>query len=124
VAVGYLRFETKRSKFGNKRMQVDNLWFDSKKEANRYITLRTLLRVGEIHDLQAHPKFKLQAAFVDGEGNKHRAIYYEADFQYKRGDYTIVEDVKSDATKTQVYEIKKKMLLSQLPAGWVFREVL
>ena len=66
-----------------------------------------------------------------------RAIRYRADFSYEervpilRGNSTektendlwrlVVEDVKSAATKTRVYEMKKKLLIEQ--RGIVVREI-
>lgn len=39
-----------------------------------------------------------------------QAIRYVADFSYTRDGVFIVEDVKSEATKTRVYGIKKKLV--------------
>lgn len=65
------------------------------------------------------------------EGRRVRAIRYQADFSYERPtapDVTgeihwlkVVEDVKSRATKTRVYEIKKKLLQEKF--GIEIREV-
>ena len=60
--------------------------------------------------------FTLQEAYTKPNGERVRAIVYKADFTYKKrdenGGYTlyIVEDVKSKATKTRNYEIKKKLM--------------
>lgn len=96
--------------------------FDSKKEAARFQELRLLQRAGEITDLECQPKYELQPAFTR-MGEKHRAITYTADFRYidKEG-IEIVEDVKSPVTMTQVYRIKKKLLLFKFE-DFVFKEM-
>lgn len=103
------------------------LHFDSQKEARRYDILAARLQAGEIRDLRLQVEFTLQEAYTDTEGRRVRAIRYKADFTYYRppengshaaywADQTgtpwvlVVEDVKSRATKTQKYAIKKKLL--------------
>jgi hypothetical protein len=85
---------------------VDGIKFDSKKEANRYRELRLMVDAGVISDLELQPVFELVPK-QDGE----RAVKYVADFQYRSGSETVVEDVKSPATKTPVYRIKRKLML-------------
>ena len=86
--------------------------FDSQKEARRYDFLIQRERRGEIRDLRLQVDFTLQEAYTDMEGHRVRAIRYRADFTYYEGkqEQRVVEDVKSKATKTQKYAIKKKML--------------
>ena len=81
------------------------------------------MREGIISDLELQKEFELQPAFTDCEGNKVRAIRYKADFTYTDNETgkTVVEDVKSEATrKDAVYKIKKKMMAYK---GIVIREV-
>ena len=75
--------------------------FDSKKELNRFMELEILLRAKEISDLELHPKFDLMV-------NGVKIGRYTADFRYKKGSDIIVEDVKSRATKTRDYMLRKK----------------
>jgi hypothetical protein len=67
--------------------------------------------------LRVHPRYELQPAFTDASGKKHRAIVYEADFEYEdRSDVVWrvrVEDVKG--AETQVFKIKRKMFLFKYP---------
>ena len=105
--------------------------FDSKKEARRYDELIAMLRAGEIRELKLQPQFTIQEAYTTPEGRRVRAIRYQADFSYERPtapDCTgtvhwlpVVEDVKSRATRTRVYEIKKKLLQEKF--GIEIREV-
>lgn len=96
------------------------LHFDSQKEARRYDELATLERAGKIRDLRMQVDFTLQEAYTDGEGRRVRAIRYRADFTYVRvketiGEYTfrdqlVVEDVKSRATRTKEFIMKRKLM--------------
>lgn len=98
-------------KYRNKKVTVDGIEFDSKKEGYRYKELKLLERAGLITDLKLQTTFILQPSFK--KNNKTiRAITYKSDFDYITKDNRhIVEDVKSKATeKDKVYRIKRKML--------------
>lgn len=84
---------------------VDGLKFASKAEARRYGWLKIAERAGEIEKLECQPRFPLR---VDGE----LICTYVADFRYvdRRTGLPVVEDVKSDPTRTPVYRIKAKLL--------------
>lgn len=94
--------------------------FDSAKEARRYDELIALERAGQIRDLRLQVDFTLQEAYTDGEGRRVRAIRYRADFTYQKPSFIdrdgetcwalVVEDVKSRATKTKQYAMKRKMM--------------
>ena len=104
-----------RKKYGNREQTIDGVRFDSQKEARRFLELREQLRRGEISDLKLQVNFTLQEGYTTPEGTRVRPIVYKADFAYRRpgaGDARlyIVEDVKSKATKTRVYLLKKKLM--------------
>lgn len=88
--------------------------FDSKKEAARYDELMLLLKAKRIKNLKLQPEYTLQEAFTTPEGERIKAIRYKADFSYEKfvsGEIvTIVEDVKSEGTKTQQYLLKRKLM--------------
>lgn len=84
--------------------------FASRKEAGRFDELSAMLQAGEIQDLKLQPSFTLREAYTTTEGVRVRAIRYQADFSYRRDGALVVEDVKSRATKTRVYEMKKKLM--------------
>lgn len=100
--------------------------FDSKAEARRYDELMLMLKAGKIRNLKLQPQFTLQEAYTTPEGNRVRAMRYQADFSYdlevsekcsglEKFHYVFtVEDVKSRATKTRVYQIKKKLMRERL----------
>ena len=97
-------------KFSNVPTKRNGIKFDSKKEAGRYDELMTLLRAGEIDNLKLQPQFTLQESYMTEEGERVRAIRYVADFSYTQGGEFVVEDVKSKATATAQYKMKKKMM--------------
>lgn len=102
-------------KYGNKKIKLDGILFDSKKEANRYCELKLLEKAGKIAELQLQKEFVLIPNQYQGEGKKRklveRAVKYMADFYYfdfDTGKY-VCEDVKGYHTKE--YILKRKMLL-------------
>lgn len=97
------------NKYHNTKTTLDGIKFDSKRESKRYSELLLLERGKVIKDLELQPEFILQLPFTDAMGNKHRAITYRADFQYKEKGKIIVEDCKG--MRTDVYKIKKKLFL-------------
>ena len=102
-----------RSKYGNRKKQVDGYTFDSTKEANRYIELKFLLATKKIRNLELQKPFILQDSFRSKDGKWVRDIRYIADFYYfdVEKDEWVIEDVKSAATKDNaVYRLKKKMM--------------
>ena len=46
-------------KYRNKKVEVDGILFDSKKEANRYMELKLLEKAGEITDLKRQVRYEL-----------------------------------------------------------------
>ena len=98
------------SKYKNKKVVVDNILFDSKKEANYYTKLKILRDAGKITDLKLQKKFVLQDKFTLN-GKTYRAITYVADFVYKDDKGMHVVDTKG--YRTQVYKIKKKLFMKR-----------
>jgi hypothetical protein len=89
-------------KYKNKKVEIDGVTFDSKKEAKRYGELKLLQRINEINDLELQPKYPI---VVNGK----KIATYIADFRYRKSDgSTVVEDVKG--VRTPVYRIKKKLV--------------
>lgn len=98
------------NKYRNKKVTIDGITFDSIKESKRYQELKLLERANEITELKLQVPFILLENYVLN-GKKHQGIKYIADFVYIdiRTRKYVVEDVKSPATKTQVYKLKKKL---------------
>lgn len=100
-----------RSKYRSRKITVNGEVFDSKKEYKRFVELTLLERAGKITNLQRQVKFELlPSQRIDGKVVE-RPVRYIADFVYEQDGQTIVEDVKSSATKTSEYVIKRKLLL-------------
>lgn len=117
------------SKYNNKKTRVHGMEFDSAKEAKRYQELYFMGKCGYISDLRTQVKFELipaQYEYIDtGEvymrGTRkgmpklakicvEHAVNYIADFVYVENGKTVVEDTKSEATRTKEYIIKRKLM--------------
>lgn len=117
-----------KSKYNAQKTKRGNITFDSKREAERYDELLVMLRAGKISNLKLQPTFTLQESYITPEGERIQSIKYVADFYYEKtfvypvwndveGKYDeheliekIVEDVKSKATRTPQYIMKRKMM--------------
>jgi len=107
----------RKNKYGAVRVFYDGRWFDSTKECNRYKHLLILLKAGLIGQLQLQVKYPLEVesqVTEDGQDPELEKItHYIADFVYIDAETgkTIVEDVKSDATrKLPAYRYKKSLM--------------
>lgn len=110
----------KTTKYRSKKVTIDGICFDSKKEANRFCELRMLEKAGEIHNLQRQVKYVLIPAQREPDtigargGVKkgkliERECSYMADFVYEENGETVVEDTKG--FRTTEYIIKRKLML-------------
>ena len=118
------------NKYNNRKIEINGIRFDSRKEAKRYVQLMHAMRVGAIRDLRLQVDFTIQEAYTDCQGKRIRAIRYRADFAYNltgllpfgisaedrdvwsryimAGTETVIEDVKG--VKTQAYKLKEKLM--------------
>jgi hypothetical protein len=124
--------EARMAKYNSKKVTRDGMTFDSVKEYKRYCELRLLEKAGAISNLQRQVEFELIPAQREPDtvgvrgGIKRgkvieKAVKYVADFVYTEDGRMIVEDVKSPATKTRDYIIKRKIML--WAKGITIREV-
>ena len=99
-----------KNKFGAVKKVVDDIKFDSTKEANRYAQLKLLVRAGKIRDLRLQVRYDLIPSQKFRDGKTMIGTYYLADFVYFDCDKgcEVVEDVKGK--KTDVYQIKRKLM--------------
>lgn len=119
-----------KSKYGSHKVKSKGFVFDSRKEARRYNELLLLERAGAIQDLQRQVPFELIPAQYEeiptGEFYKRgelkgqpkmkrvcieKSVVYNADFVYYERCKKVVEDTKSETTKTKDYIIKRKLML-------------
>lgn len=94
-------------------VHVDGVRFASKKEAARFLELRCWQKAGQIAELACQPVFPLHVmrlAYNETPIRVVRCGVYTADFSYLNltsGEY-VVEDVKSTATRTTAYRLRKR----------------
>ncbi|RWO22836.1 DUF1064 domain-containing protein [Mesorhizobium sp.] len=108
-------------KYKNVPTVIDGISFASKREAHRYCELKLLERAGEISHLEIQPAFKFEVngrpvLIRSGGFPNGRQAKYTADFAYFDGNHRIVEDVKSSATRTEAYALRKALVEAMFPA--------
>lgn len=110
------------SKYHSRKIEIDGILFDSKKEAEHYKVLCLREKAGEIDQLELQPKFRLLPSQKFEHMDNERPLDYIADFQYReiRTGRIVVEDVKGMRTKD--YIIKRKLFKFTHPT-YEFREV-
>jgi hypothetical protein len=98
----------KPSKYRNEKVVVNGRKFDSKREAERAGELELMQKLGLISDLKYQVRFELI-----GKQRGERPAFLKVDFTYVEDEKLIAEDVKSKASKTQQYVIRRKLLLER-----------
>lgn len=98
-------------KYRNEPTVLDNIRFDSRAEANRYVELRMLESAGLISDLAPAPGSPRQR-FNIGAGR-----YYIPDFVYSEGyGQMVAEDVKGKTAKiTDLSSLKMALFKEKYP---------
>jgi len=100
-------------KYRNKRVQVGNESFDSKREAKRYGELVLLQRAGAIAELRRQVRITLIGSAGPILTDKGNPRTYVADFVYidARNGLEVVEDAKGYPTPE--YKLKRDILAAQ-----------
>lgn len=116
-------------KYGNEKIEVDGIQFDSKKEARRYLELTLMQQAGEIEALELQKEFELIPAqyeyferygktgkrLKDGKRCIEQGCTYKADFVYLQNGQQVVEDVKGFRDPRSAgyakFVIKRKLML-------------
>ena len=121
------------NKYHNKKVIMDGIEFDSRKEANRWFELRMLERAGEIQALQRQVKYilipkqietyerygKTGKRLSDGEMVIEQECAYFADFVYvdNKTKKLVVEDTKGyrdpSSASYAKFVIKRKLMLER-----------
>lgn len=120
-----MRYQT--TKYMNKKVVVDGIEFDSKKEAHRYRELCLMLRTSKIAQLRLQVPFELipnqyETVTVQLKTKRketqrlvERKVEYIADFVYTdlESGETVVEDVKGyrQGGAYDLFKIKRKLML-------------
>lgn len=100
----------KQTRWTNKPERcIENVMHQSGMEAARCTELQLLQRAGEIRDLEAHPQPRLDLVV-----NGVEICAYLPDFVYVdvRTGEKVVEDVKGMPGLTQLYAVKKRLVLA------------
>ena len=97
-----------RSKYFSKKVYIDGIKFDSKREGEYYTKLKLLEKAGEIEDLELQKEFLLQEKFKLN-GKTRREIKYRADFVYKTSKDGILHVIDVKGYRTDEYRLKKKL---------------
>ncbi len=113
----------KGNKYHNKKVVVEGITFDSKRESERYLVLKDAQSKGFISDLKLQPKFVLVPAIKEQyikhlktkdkicERTVQLPITYTADFEYVKDGERIIEDVKaSKFMLPKEFTIKVKLM--------------
>ena len=98
------------NKHHNQRVKHDDIWFDSRKECNRYNILKVAQASGYISNLKVHPRYVLNEA-CEVQGVKQQAVTYAPDFEYEHEGQIITEDVKgffTDEAKRKIKQFQQK----------------
>ncbi len=118
-----------RAKYGNKRLTIDGVTWDSKREYQRWLVLRQAEKDGLISDLERQPKFELVPAIKEKyvkhlktkdkvcERTAQLPITYTADFRYIKDGATVVEDVKASP---HMAALDPKFLIKEKLFRWKF----
>lgn len=93
------------NKYHNRKTLYNGVQFHSQKEATRYQELLWMQRSGLIDKLELQPRYDLVV-------NGYRLGFYKGDFRYVdvRTGQSVLEDIKCPATRTAVYQLKKKLV--------------
>ena len=100
-----------KQKYGNKKVTIGEIEFDSIKEGKRYLVLKKAQEDGLISGLTLQPKWevlpakkemvriekqlKTKVKVIEKERTLMLPIHYTADFSYIKDGVLVVEDVKS-----------------------------
>ena len=122
-------YRRRGAKLGNRKVTVDVIEFDSKKEAQRYYELKLLQRAGVISELELQKEYELIPAqyeyfprygktgkrLKDGKRCIEKSCVYKSDFAYMKDGQQVVEDVKGYRDPRSAgyakFVIKRKLML-------------
>lgn len=99
------------SKYLNQKCTADGVTFDSRRELARWRDLQMLEHAGRIRGLERQATYEL-APGVKFEGAKRAqpALRIKVDFRYWEGDKMVLEDLKSPASITTAFTIRRHLL--------------
>lgn len=92
------------TKYGNRRVNSPDGWFDSQREYKRWGELKLLEHAGQISELKHHVSYELVPRM-----GRIRPVKYIADFEYIENGKKVVEDSKG--YRNRLYVLKRKLML-------------
>jgi len=104
-----------KNKYHARKITVDGMVFDSRKEYQRYCLLRQMEQAGEIRGLKRQVRYTLIPSQRINGKVVERAATYIADFVYEQDGETVVEDVKGyrKGIAYALFTIKRKLMLER-----------
>ncbi len=98
----------RKNKYGNRKIQVDGITFDSVKEMRMYTELKLMEQAGEVKNLKTQPKYELVPGYTLN-GKKVRAIHYIGDFLFWDKRHKRIRLLDCKGFKTEVFKLKEKL---------------
>lgn len=105
-------------KYFNKKVVLNSIKFDSKKELEYYLKLKEEEEKGLIKNLKLQPEFVLIDSFRDKKGKLERKCVYTADFEYidcSNEEYYVIEIKSKYTAKLVDYILRRKFFKSKYP---------
>ncbi len=96
-----------KQKYGNQKIEIDGILFDSKAEARYWSYLKIRVKAGVISNLQRQVIYELAPSVVIG-GRKRPPLRYIADFVWDEEGRSVIADVKGVAPDS--YRIKRHLM--------------
>lgn len=92
------------NKLNARKVEVDGITFDSRKEAKHYLFLKERVKAGEITGLRVHPRYSL---VIDGK----KICGFWPDFEFVEDGVRKVQDVKGMkfGVPFQLFRVKAKL---------------
>lgn len=102
------------NKFHAKKVTIDGIEFDSKRESEYYKRYKADKSIAKI---ECHPKYTLLDSFRDCNGKAERAITYKPDFRltYADGSVEVVEVKSKRTAKEPDYIMRRKLFKHNNP---------
>lgn len=111
------RFNRGSNKYGAKKVEIDGIKFDSKKEGERWLALSLLQKAGHITNLRRQVRVDLMGQHRPMLTRTGRQMHITIDFVYEEDGETTYEDCKGMPTRD--YEVRKSAFEAM---GYTLRE--
>jgi hypothetical protein len=105
------------NKFHAKKVVIDGIEFDSKRESEYYSHFVDMANAGIVTKIECHPKYTLLESFRGRDGKTERAITYKPDFRitYADGSVEVIEVKSKRTAKEPDYIMRRKLFKHNNP---------